>query len=960
MSLKVTKSDLLNIARGRNLPETNGALKKLSIDDLMEKLGELHMTELDTIAKQIEARKAYDGTPLEDLKKLARQRGVAVSGTRAELIDRLLTTTDDDAIPTSLDDSQSVILAHASDAVQIINAGPGSGKTTTMAHLVALASKTSDMRILALMYNRNARNAFKIKLKGLGVKVTPKQHLTKSAGIFVVTFDEYVYHTRVAGTLSSFLSSFRETYEYGLSMPRKSSEWYHYLIVDEAQDLLPNHVQLVNQLRPWSYHVVIAGDPRQEIYMGSGWFSKLWRKTPDKYRRTLKYNHRSTPEIVTLINDFSRVHFPDLHYDQVPSSRKEGEIKFVVTDRRAGAYVAQMMVKYNELSCYCISPVTIRKFSAGKHITTLRQIVYDHYPGRTLFIADETNKVDINIPGWAVGNSYSFKGTEREHVYTILSDIEYQNYGISRTNALKLVYVAISRARSRLEIVLNQQVHPESYWWNIAPQEILTEIPNPAPPLYVRDFISVTDLSEMEAWGIHNGERLIKSPPLSIETKNDADFVGIFAENHLATQLGVTNDFNYVFRPAKHKGSILEEATGIFVEGDKFVVVYNSSKIGENKLQSILEQQHTAQHPEYFRAVIDKTLDTEAVDLWTVSERLLNYHPDVSAHAEVVKTITNSSSFRQGVKVQHTITCHRSKEIVGSIGGVADIVADNHVIEIKYCNQLLPQYYNQSRIYGSILGKTPIIYNLKTGDVLKVNPLELTVLNDVARAVLILKTATVASQRLPHRVKHSPQTAVYISVDLEYIGDIIYEVGAVAYQPSTDRVFGRYHRVWSGTRSVYQDDNHREENDNHREENDNQQADDGIEGVACMPGKSFEQLTGLQFNSDTQIPDLMYDQKQIRLEFNRWVDSITSTPTFVYWGATDKDLALLGVDNNPKVNAMMIFRAWLDNTKQGRTSNYSLSDAVRQCFCEVPFHPHRAYEDAVLTASVLTAVTNPE
>jgi len=948
MSLKITKGDLLQIARGRNLPQTNGQLRKLSIEELYEKIGELEQTELDTIAKQIEARKAYDGIPVNQLKDLVRQRGIAVSGTRAELIDRLLSSSEEDSIPTQLDDSQIEIINHIDDSVQIINAGPGSGKTTTMAHLVATVSKVPDMRVLALMYNRNARTAFKSKLKGLNVKVTPKQQLTNSSGVFVVTFDEYVYHTRVAGTISSFLGTFRETFEYGLDIPRKSNEWYHYLIIDEAQDLLPNHVQLISQLRNWSYHVVIAGDPRQEIYMGSGWFSKLWRKTPDEYRRTLKYNHRSTPEIVELVNDFSRVHFSDLHYDQIASTSRNGTVKFVNANREIGTYVAHEMVKRNETSCYCISPVTIRKFLAGRNITTLRQVVYNTCPGKTLFIADENNRIDISVHAWAVGNSYAFKGTEREHVYVIHSDIEYHDYGLSKVNALKLIYVALSRARSHLEIVLSQKVHPDSWWWNIAPRELLTETIKPERPILNKTFITVTDLAEMEAWGTFGNEKVAKSLPLSIEVKNDSDFVGVFAENHLATTLGVKNDYQYVFQPAKNISGVLQESVGVFIEDNTYHVVFNSDKIKKDSLMKITENTRCKTHPEYVRAVIDKTIDMETGYLWTVSERLIDVKPDMTEYAHTLQQYIGDVNYVHGSKVQHTIRCHRSNEEVGCISGITDIIGGDYVVEIKYTNQLLPYHFNQVRIYAALLDKTPVIYNLKEGDMFKVTKLDRDVINDVARAVLIFKTATVVAQRLPQRIKHSPTTCVYISVDLEYINDIIYEVGAVAYQPHTDRVFGRFHRIWTGTQSLFMSDI------------DITEVEEEIEGVACMPGKHFEHITGLKFNPEPQESPFAHDQKQIQIEFNRWVDSISSTPTFVYWGATDKDLALLGVNNNPKVNAMMLFRAWLDNTKQSRTSNYSLSDAVRQCFCEVPFHPHRAYEDAVLTAAVLTAITNPE
>jgi hypothetical protein len=278
--------------------------------------------------------------------------------------------------------------------------------------------------------------------------------------------------------------------------------------------------------------------------------------------------------------------------------------------------------------------------------------------------------------------------------------------------------------------------------------------------------------------------------------------------------------------------------------------------------------------------------------------------------------------------MQFDINCHRSNELVGVIVGEADFTWDDSVVEVKHAVESLPRHGAQARIYGCILNK-PLVYvvNTKKGELYTCVSLKKKILHDATRAIFALKASTIASARLPSRVKMVADSLIYISVDLEYIGNTIYEVGAVAYQPATDRVFGVYHRIWRETKAT----------DNQKD--------------------PFEVMTGLR---KVSLDDPSGDQERIRSEFSSWVSTMTVTPTFVYWGSDDNDLQLLQVKTEKKINAMKIFRIWLENIGEKRNTKYSLSDAVSQCFGPIPFVPHRAFEDAVLTASVLNAVSDIE
>jgi hypothetical protein len=923
MSFK--KEDLLLVVRSRCLPLTSGQLKTQSVEQLTALLGEISLEEKTEILTRQESRLEYSKLKVDDLKLQLRARGLPVTGTKTELIDRLLASTST-ATAYDLDESQKSILESCDDSLQIINAGPGSGKTSTLASLSALMiRKNPKSRVLVLTYNRNARVSFKSKLKLFSGTVSIKTKILSNPGLFVVTFDEYIYHARLAPLGYREFESYRDNFEYGLTLPLHPAERYDYLIIDEAQDLLPHHVALFEQLKPRSDHVVIAGDPRQEIYTGSGWFSRLWIDASPEIKKTLKYNHRATPELVELINRFSEKHFPKLHYKQMASRVSEGNYpKFVLVKEELPTQVAEFMMKGSS-NAYCLSPVTTERFNTDAIITSLRQAIHEIQPGTTLHVTSSPD-----IPGMAIGNSYNYKGSERSAVYVIQSDLPYTDYGVPEVAVLKLIYVAISRARDNLMVFLTHPPAVDELWHGLVPPELQISTFRPRNKVRYQTHLSVTDdLARLECWVGNKMTLMDTFSAVNVEVKQDADFVGINVEMFLAKALGVASDYTYEFRASPLSNGRLAEAPGMFVDTIKrhYDVVFDPRTCGtdfSSDLQRLTEASKT--NPEYTRAVVK--ISASSGKIWTVSERLMDEQLDVQSVVEKIRDNVSEEIPIHGERMQFDINCHRSNELVGVIVGEADFTWDDSVVEVKHAVESLPRHGAQARIYGCILNK-PLVYvvNTKKGELYTCVSLKKKILHDATRAIFALKASTIASARLPSRVKMVADSLIYISVDLEYIGNTIYEVGAVAYQPATDRVFGVYHRIWRETKAT----------DNQKD--------------------PFEVMTGLR---KVSLDDPSGDQERIRSEFSSWVSTMTVTPTFVYWGSDDNDLQLLQVKTEKKINAMKIFRIWLENIGEKRNTKYSLSDAVSQCFGPIPFVPHRAFEDAVLTASVLNAVSDIE
>jgi DNA polymerase III epsilon subunit-like protein len=292
------------------------------------------------------------------------------------------------------------------------------------------------------------------------------------------------------------------------------------------------------------------------------------------------------------------------------------------------------------------------------------------------------------------------------------------------------------------------------------------------------------------------------------------------------------------------------------------------------------------------------------------------------------------------------IYCHRSQIKVGEVKGECDFTT-NDTIEIKHAGAEQDWHSHQARIYHAIrtdVKGNAYVVNTKLGHIHGVDPLPTEYVRNVSRTIFCLKYASVINQRLPNKIHLPVSSEIYISVDLEYsskaISELsgewsgprnIYEIGAVAYHANSDRVISVFHRIWNGTSEMTLDE---------------------IESSTDQ----FERLTGLR---RAVVDDGQDDRYEMIREFKEWVDGITPNPTYVVWGRGD--LQLLHIWSAPfTIDAMSRFRAWLDSTGQGRNVNYTLTDAVQQCLgVDVPFEAHRAFEDAVLTAAVLTSITHP-
>jgi len=250
------------------------------------------------------------------------------------------------------DEDQQAVLDSWAAPELYLHAGPGSGKTTTVVGMAArVLSELPEARILVLVFNRKAEEVLQSRLRQKGAPLIYKKFVGdhEKRGVCVVTFDKFAYH---AGAVLEAGDPFDNIYGdeldpplIGAEPPPKESKpkpkafhgghrlgmsqsvaaavgnpayggWTH-LFLDEAQDIRAEHEAVVNAVLSESVApmLFVAGDPRQEIQEGATWFSRRYAAAALECRRTLKYNHRSAPEIVAALNACSRAWFPTLHVD---------------------------------------------------------------------------------------------------------------------------------------------------------------------------------------------------------------------------------------------------------------------------------------------------------------------------------------------------------------------------------------------------------------------------------------------------------------------------------------------------------------------------------------------------------------------------------------------------------------------------------------------------------------------
>jgi len=726
--------------------------------------------------------------------------------------------------------------------------------------------------------------------------------------------------------------------------PTKMWDW---LIVDEAQDVTETHAKLITAILPVCGNVLIAGDPRQELYPGATWFSHLWSTTPAADRMFLRYNHRSTPQIVTFLNQYSRTNFPTLHHDQIAVRTQNGPpVRFIIPETSAkrkdwrtaqqarltaeGTAAAEFMAapSTHPVTAYAIAPVTIEKWNMTTVQLAIREVMFER-TGNTVHVC-APNGTPAPIQSMSIGTSTLLKGTERDRVAVIGATVPYTKHGQSTESVSKMLFVALSRARNEL-LIVGTACPPGHQLSFIAPIKI-KQTSRPAPPdvpqISVTDLVKYTEISSQSGLADACPTAKITGPA----TNRDSDVLGINVEMCTARALGIWTP--------EHTHKIIN-ALGVptFYRAPDGTFIYTAPAATDIAARAAPDLA-----PELFHAI---TRHSCAIGRrWTVSDYLQDRQPEIQANtpALVQQLIRLMGS---DIEYQTLLTaksiCHRAPTTAATLIGITDFISHPRgiVVEMKHTSKTTAAHATQAAIYAAMcrimFGREYRAYvcNTQEGTLTQVNAIPIQLILDITRAHIGMKDGRICPGHRFHGGKLHPPACItpecMIAVDIETSLDgEITEVGAVAF--NTFGVLAVYHHIPDNIQDATATRPSTPSTDNSR-------------------NHCFTSMTAL-CRTEGPTPDTILNTKHV---FRHWVEQISGRRCFLQWAGHDTS-ALEIADLGESIDVASIHRTWTRKHGLGGRVNHTLEGAIRHMLGpRFVFKPHRAFEDAVATAVMLMA-----
>ena len=413
-----------------------------------------------------------DWYDLKTLKLVAEHLNMSASSLSRSKIQELIEKLHPMQIPSVFvpDASQAAVVHNSTQTrgLMLINGGPGSGKTQTLVHVIK-AHLDLGHKIVYLTFDSKAKEVITQRLQSTGIRknkiCSVSSSTGKESGVCIATFDLYALERLRQASIylknnNDLITKFQSAVALGIQSWEK--DW-DVLCVDEVQDIRQRYSQLLEQLITTIHVSVLAGDPRQEIYAGTGVMSQLWshgHPTVPYSRYVLQYNYRSSPDIIHFLNCFSQTHFGDLHCEQkvgqgqMASSQDQVKLlveadKNILAERAAQFLLdTKVFVEAGEAAAISTS------------IETLKAVVH-----KVSHFSDSLSYAYIFQSGHKIyqegiifcGSPYSCKGAEFAKVCLLISDQELCST-TERFLLSKLLFVAASRAKHDLLLIMTAPI----------------------------------------------------------------------------------------------------------------------------------------------------------------------------------------------------------------------------------------------------------------------------------------------------------------------------------------------------------------------------------------------------------------------------------------------------------------------------------------------------------------------
>jgi hypothetical protein len=1004
-----SKEDYVEIAKLRRRPFTPSMVWKRTTESLREDF-EPSVAEFAFITQLQQRRDSFDvslGRPsIGTLKTLITSAGGSCPSqiTRGGMLD-VLSALGWAPVDFQLDPDQVAAVERRRQSRLVIYAGPGAGKTTTLCHIVrSICADESRARVLVLAYNRSAEQTLIERLKVLRVARIKNTKLYDGgvAGVAVLTFDKLGFriNDNFRDDITAPLDTNQDTYTRSLyvainNLRRCNVALWDVVVVDEGQDILPIHAEIIRELCSATNapRLIAAGDPRQELYPGAKWFSELWTRSPDLERVVLRYNHRSAPEIVDALNAFSRANFPNIHVDQIAVRAPGGRVRHHIVQtnkawemrvderlhsaRKVGELVGDIMSKNAPNHCYAVGPITIERFGMDAITLTTRQVVNELNPG--VLVSPNSHKPDAGV--YAIATSRRIKGTERACVVVFGVDIDY-GACVDRSSAIKMAFVAISRARDELVIVSRNWGRGELV---DAMAPLYQAIGATMAPLYQaigatldtctrtqtrvkEDLHTITVAGSFT--GLSSGGRLcgceaievapsqnalgavgvispenMSAPVLVLgDERCDADFMGVYAEALIAQALGVqlATRLDVVVEKKSENCGLRRNQDGSF-----------TMHVKEDKADLMREVAASAMSTDSINApYIHAVLKYSAIicRAWTVSARFAQRcamtSESATAIANQIRDIvqvagSQSSLVKYSTRGAHHLRCRRPvlHDTTGCISFEIDLKMGDVPVELKYVDVLSVEHRRQAAVYAALCGAPrALLFNAKKGNAEWVPAASIGQVENAARVLINIRLARKRALgplrpfavALPDNMQSG--RALFIDTENDPSGMLL-EIAAVVVDMNEWSVTNVFDELASDVKEISRG------------------------AYLPRPGRmpDISAMTGLSWSASESVRRCA--SVDLQNKFTTWSAQILGTPTIVHWGGNERMLA----SGNPTVDALhAIFRPWLALKGTPRRDLTNLKAAVEQVIPKLLYAPHCAFEDTIATMGVVISMLSTE
>jgi hypothetical protein len=312
----------------------------------------------------------------------------------------------------------------------------------------------------------------------------------------------------------------------------------------------------------------------------------------------------------------------------------------------------------------------------------------------------------------------------------------------------------------------------------------------------------------------------------------------------------------------------------------------------------------------------------------------------------------------------------------------------SRVIEVKHCIENRREHAAQAAMYASYRAAPCSLVNTRLGTVIEVPAINSGIPDNRLRAYFAFRNAMLVNNLLhakgrvfsiPHLARHIGRPIVVVDIEggrvpvggigggLTHIGGevLVTEIGAVCFDFALqDKVIDCFHMLTPGCFAVDSCgsglSNKKKEADENGADSDDEEDCSGRgigsgSGTLADPWIPYEESALGAGN----LRLLAKSQEKVKKEFHNWwkSQSFKTAPLIVKWaGADDREL---GIDPSEYevCDARNVYRWYLEQCGAGRNVETSLSDAALHLLGpDMPFVPHRAFEDAVITAAILICI----